>query len=365
MASQAGAPPQTANAQNGGGGTGERSPSGVAAAPPGGDFHWARQAAETLPPLAPMAFPIVRDRWERLVTTAMIPAPPERVWAALTDPEQVRMWLGRLHGPVDHPGEEVVLDFEDGEFFLVRPECAEPPETDSGDGGELRWIWRWLGIGQAASVTWRLDAGQDGGTAVTATEECMNPPADWQTWNGGGWPGILDQLASFLRTGTEWRWPWRRMGPYVQVELAASPFEAWDTLMNPAAIKFWLQRMSGDVRPGESLTLMMGDASGTVQMAVREVVDAGQKAPSFLPYVDFGLQRPAFGGEIGGRLWIEPAGMGRSLLQVFHYGWEALPPGPALLDERRILTSFWAGAARRAAQTFMRPEASGGPHSWT
>jgi len=318
-----------------------------------------------MPMLLPMAFPVARDRWERLVTTAMVQAPPERIWRALTDPEQVRMWLGRVHGSLEAVGEDTVLDFEDGEFFLVRPQSLDAPGADNGDSGELRWLWRWLGIGQAGSVTWRLDPDPDGGTVVTATEECMNPPADWQTWNGGGWPGILDQLASYLRTGTEWRWPWRRMGPYVQVELPASPFEAWDTLMNPAPIKFWLQRMAGDVRPGESVTLMMGDASGTVEMAVRDVVDAGQKAPSFLPYVDFGLSRPAFGGGIGGRLWIEPAGWGRSLLQVFHYGWESLPPSPALVEERKILTSFWAGAARRATQLFMRPGGAGGPHSWS
>jgi hypothetical protein len=193
----------------------------------------------------------------------------------------------------------------------------------------------------------------------------MNPPADWQTWNGGGWPGILDQLASYLRTGTEWRWPWRRMGPYVQVELAASPFEAWDTLMSPPALKFWLQRMAGDFAADQSVTVLMGDASGTVELAVRQVVDAGQQAPSFLPYVEFSLSRGAWGGELGGRLWIEPAGLGRSLLQVFHYGWESLRPDRALLEERKVLTSFWAGAARRATLLFARSGMPGGPHSWS
>jgi uncharacterized protein YndB with AHSA1/START domain len=321
--------------------------------------------ADALPILAPTAFPIVRDRWERLVTTSTIPATPERIWRALVDPDELRMWLARCHGSLEQVGADVVLDFEDGEFVLVRPQSLTAPEHDE-DGGELKWLWRWLGIGQPASVTWQLQPSGDGGTAVTATEEVMNPPADWQTWNGGGWPGILEQLGSYLRTGTEWRWPWRRMGPYVQVELASPPFEAWDTLMSAPAIKFWLQRMAGDVVAGGSVTLMMGDASGTVEMAVREVVDAGQKPPSFLPHVDFSLRRGAWGGEVGGRLWIEPAGWGRSLLQVFHYGWETLLPGPALLEERKVLTSFWAGAGRRATQLFLRPGVPpGGPHSWT
>jgi uncharacterized protein YndB with AHSA1/START domain len=350
MAGQTAGGPQTASAHANG-------DPGVEHGPPGG------VAAATLPPLAPMSFPIVRDRWERLVTTATIPAPPERIWRALTRPDELRMWLARCHGAVDRVAAECVLDFEDGEFFLVSTQSVDEPQD--GEHGELRWVWRWLGIGQPASVTWRLDPDPAGGATVTATEECINPPADWQTWNGGGWPGILDQLALYLRTGTEWRWPWRRMGPYVQTELPASPFEAWDTIMNPAPIKFWLQRMDGDIRPGESVTVMMGDASGTVELVVRAVVDPGEEPPSFLPYVNFGLRRPAWGGELGGRLWIEPAGWGRSLLQVFHFGWESLPPGPAIVEERKVLTTFWVGAARRAAQLFMRPGNHGGPHSWS
>jgi uncharacterized protein YndB with AHSA1/START domain len=327
-----------------------------------GAAPWAYEAARAFPAVAPAAMPVVRDRWERLVTTARIEAPPERVWEALIQPDELRMWLARCHGSLERIGADTTLDFEDGEFFLVRTQSLSAP---SERGAELRWLWRWLGIGQPARVTLRLDPDPDGGTAVTAIEEAMNPPADWQTWNGGGWPGILDQLASYLRTGTEWRWPWRRMGPYVQVELASPPFEAWDALMGPSPLQFWLQRMAGDLAPGGSLTLMMGDASGTVQMEVREVVDAGQEPPSFLPRVAFALQRGAWGGSLGGRLWIEPAGLGRSLLQVFHHGWDALPPGPSLLEERKVLTSFWAGAAQRATQLFVRPGAVGGPHSWS
>jgi uncharacterized protein YndB with AHSA1/START domain len=338
-------------------------PPGPVATSPNGDLPWAHQAGERLPVLMSGAFPIVRDRWERLVTTVTIEAPAERIWHALLDPDEMAMWFCRCHGALEHVDADTTLDFEDGEFFLVRTQSLTAPGGD-GNGGELRWLWRWLGIGQPASVTWRLDPKQDGSTAVTATEEVMNPPADWQTWNGGGWPGILDQLVCYLRTGTEWRWPWRRMGPYVQIELASAPFEAWDTLMSPPAVKFWLQRMAGDLAPGGALMLLMGDASGTVQMSVREVVDGGQKPPSFLPYLEFSLGRGAWGGDVGGRLWIEPAGWGRSLLQVFHYGWESLPPGPGLLEERKILTSFWAGAARRATQLFTRPGMPGGPHSW-
>ena len=361
-------PATTANAADhrdataNGGGAPRGSPATLASAPEGA-FPWAREANAALPVLhAPGAWPVVRDRWERLVTTVMVPAPPERVWRALVDPDALRMWLAACHGSLEATGGEAMLDFEDGEFFLVRTRSIEPPHD--GSRGELCWLWRWLGIGQATSVTWRLDPTPDGGTRVTATEEAMNPPADWQTWNGGGWPGILDQLAAHLRTGTEWRWPWRRMGPYAQVELAAPPFQAWDRLMGPEAVKFWLGRMSGMFTAGDTVKLLMGDASGTVDLVVSDIVDAGQQPPSFLPHMDFELRRPAWGNAVGGRLWIEPAGWGRSLLQVFHYGWEDLPAA-LQLSERRILTAFWAGAVRRATQVFMTAEMPGGPHAWS
>jgi len=333
---------------------------GPAPAPEG----WAQGPGRQLPILhVPSAQTLVRDRWERLVTAVTIPAEPQRVWEALTDPDALALWLAVCRGSLLEVDRDCTLDFEDGEFFVVRVQEATAP-ADGGPGA-LRWTWRWLGIGQAMSVSWRLEPGPDGGTVVTATEDAANPPADWQTWNGGGWPGILDQLAAYLRTGMEWRWPWRRMGPYVQVELAAPPFQAWDQLMSPAAVKFWLQRMSGSVAAGDTVTILMGDASGMVDMAVSNVVDAGQSPPSFLPHVEFALRRKAWGNDVGGRLWIEPAGWGRSLLQVFHYGWEGLPAG-LQLSERKILTSFWAGAMRRAAGLFLMPQqAPGGPHSWS
>jgi hypothetical protein len=178
-----------------------------------------------------------------------------------------------------------------------------------------------------------------------------------------GWPGILEQLASYLRTGTPWRWPWRRMGPYVQVEIAASPFEAWEVLTSSGAVKYWLQRSAGSLSPGDPMTVVMGDASGIVVLTVTRSVEAAQEFPSYLPYLEFELRRPAWERPLGGRLWIEPAGLGRSLLQVFHHNWEGLQ----LLDplpERGILTSFWVAATRRAQSLFVAP-AAGGPHGWS
>lgn len=317
----------------------------------------------------PGAWPVVRDKWERLVTTVQAPAPIDEVWAALVDPAAVRLWLARCTGSLQEVGRETLLDFEDGEFFLCRTSHAGPADDpDAPEGSRaLRYVWRWLGIGQATTVTWRLDPAGPG-TLVTVTEEAVNPPADWQTWNGGGWPGILNQLVAYLRTHTEWRWPWRRMGPYVQIELPLSPFEAWNALLSPPALQYWLQRRYGAFAPGETMTLVMGDASGSVDLSVRALADPGQEFPSFLPHADFALRREVWGCEVDGRLWIEPAGLGRSLFQVFHSGWENLPPA-LQLPERRLVTDFWTGALVRAAQMLTpRPAAAaagGNGHGWS
>lgn len=322
----------------------------------GGDGGLLSKNVEAFPALhMPGARTLARDRWERLVSSIMVPYPPSHVWEALVTPERVAGWFAICRGSLSAVGSETMLDFEDGEFFLVRTTSAVPAQ-------ELSYLTRWLGIGQATSVTWTLRE-VAGGTEITVIEEAKNPPWDWQTWNGGGWPGILDQLAAHLRTGATWRWPWRRMGPYAQIELPLSIYTAWDELFSPTALKYWLLAMNGSLQPQARLPILMGDASGLVEMTVDEVVQPGERPPSFLPYVTYRLQRPTWGAPISGRLWLEPAGWGNCLLQAFHYNWEALP-GQLQLSERKLLTGFWADALKRALQFVLMPKGPTAPHNW-
>src|SRR3712207_2229958 len=221
--------------------------------------------AAAFPPLGGSAFPLVQDRWERLVSMAITPAPADRVWTALTDPEHVRHWLAVCHGQWAMRDAESTLDFEDGEFFYCRTSrCSAPTAARAGT---LIYLWRWVGIGPASRVTWTVTPSPQG-TMITVVEEATNPPSDWRSWNGMGWPGILDQLATYLRTGANTRWPWRRMGPYLQIPLPAMPFQAWEALTSPGAVKHWLQRSAGSLAVDDEMTLVMGDASGTVRLRV-------------------------------------------------------------------------------------------------
>jgi uncharacterized protein YndB with AHSA1/START domain len=284
---------------------------------------------------------VARDRWERLVSATEITASAEEVWDALVSPERIAFWFGVCHGDLARTGKDTVLDFEDGEFVLVRPLHKHKPR-------QLQYLARWLGIGQATVVTWTLE--QTGSNLLlTVIEEAKNPPWHWQMWAGSAWPSLLDRLAAHIRTGQQWRRPWRHMGPYVQIELPVSMCEAWDTLFGVSNLKYWLLSTQGTIEAGAKLPIRMGDASGMVEMSVDEVAQPGQILPSLLPYVVYRLKRSAWEAYLHGRLWIEPSGWGKSLLQVFHYNWESLPKA-LQLTERRILTAFWADAAKRALQ---------------
>jgi uncharacterized protein YndB with AHSA1/START domain len=323
---------------------------------PGLEHFDAREGGRELPTLHRMgAMTVQRDRWERLESVIDVPYPRSTVWRALTDPERLAKWFAISVGSLLKTDRDMVLDFEDGEYFLIRPVEVEAPK-------KLRYYTRWLGIGQVTCVSWQLqDSGV--GTRISVVEEATNPPWDWQTWNGGGWPAILEQLNAHLRTGMSWRWPWRRMGPYVQVELQTMVYPAWDQLFSANCLKYWLIARSGEIAAGNKLPIMMGDASGTLEMTIDQVVGPGQEPPSFLPYINYRLERPAWGCKIAGRLWLEPAGWGKCLLQAFHYNWEALP-GDLQKSERRILTGYWAETARRAQQVFQFASRAAAPHNW-
>lgn len=319
--------------------------------------------AAQFPPLHEVAaHSVAQERWERLVSEVTLPFPASAVWEALVDPSRVRQWLAVCRGSWARPGEESMLDFEDGEFFYCWVNAADPPGDERA--GRLHYLWRWVGIGPVTSVTWNVTPSAPCTTTVTVTEESTNPPSDWRSWNGMGWPGILEQLASHLRTATSWRWPWRRMGPYVQGEIGAPPFEAWATLTSVAALQHWLSRTAGSLAVGDPMRVTMGDASGSVVLEAHKVVEAGQEFPAFLPYVEFALRRPSWDDALGGRLWIEPAGLGRSLLQVFHHNWEGVRISNPL-EERRILTEFWISAFRRGQALFRSTKNQRGPHGWS
>ena len=79
-------------------------------------------------------------------------------------------------------------------------------------------------------------------------------------------------------------------------------------------------------------------------------------------------------GPLQGYLWLEPASLGTSILQVFMSGWEKYGPLNRAPVDRKLFTDFWIGAFRRLGGLVAPPDSAGpppsdgagpGPHGWS
>lgn len=323
---------------------------------------------KSFPPAKVSAQPVSQDRSERIVSTAILNQPLSEVWNGLISYEIVAQWFGvvdKQWATVDH---ESILDFEDGEFFLCHTDLCEAP---SDGNAKLEYRWRWNGVGPAATVTWVLSEVEDA-TSVSVTEVLENGPSDWRSWNGMGWPGIIDQLGDHLSTGRNTRWTWRRMGPFVQFPMPAPSFLVWPRLVAEESLPFWMGRTQGSFTAEDTMKFMIGDASGTSELTVTEVVEPNQKFPSFQPSLSFLLRREGSPGPLAGYLWLEPGGLHTSIAQVFMSGWECYGPLENAPIDRHLLTSFWIGAFQRLSSLVVPPgmpsqrdDGMPGPHGWS
>lgn len=326
---------------------------------------------DDFPPISMSAHPVAHERREEIVTSGLIRQPPSVVWDALVSPADVGQWLGSVGDSWAKQGASAVLDFEDGEFFWCRFETATPPTVDGA--GRLAYRWRWNGVGLAAEVDWQLFAAEDS-TMVTVTETLVNGPSDWRSWNGMGWPGIIDQLAQYLEMRVCTRWPWRRMGPYVQYLIPCPTFTLWPMLVSNDTLPFWMGRMSGSLEPDDPMAFMIGDASGVATLEVTRRMEPNQSFPSYQPSLAFDIRREGSPGPLQGYLWLEPASLGTSILQVFMSGWEKYGPLNRAPVDRKLFTDFWIGAFRRLGGLVAPPDSAGpppsdgagpGPHGWS
>jgi uncharacterized protein YndB with AHSA1/START domain len=127
-------------------------------------------------------------------------APPEKVFAAWTDPEKVKRWMG--------PGEVKVL----------RAEC------DARAGGRYRWLmqtpsgeehdvsgvyrevvpneklvftWAWKSTPERESLVTLTFKNDGGGTMMTLTHDQFFDEAARDS-HQGGWNGAMDKLEKYL-----------------------------------------------------------------------------------------------------------------------------------------------------------------------
>jgi uncharacterized protein YndB with AHSA1/START domain len=127
-----------------------------------------------------------------------IHAPRERVWAALTEPEQLLQWFPTKRAEVDlRPGGAVVLEWDHAEAEAV-VDVVEPP---------ARFVFRWRpqGLGRPfTTVSFTLESIDDGAsTRVRLVESGFASLPDQheyqsQSGNDEGWDQELGELREFL-----------------------------------------------------------------------------------------------------------------------------------------------------------------------
>jgi uncharacterized protein YndB with AHSA1/START domain len=134
-----------------------------------------------------------------LVFERRIAAPPERVWRALTEPEDLRAWLARAELEL-RPGAAIVLTFEnEDEESVMRGTIIAVEE-----GRVLEFSW---GEDDIESVV-RFEVARDGdGTRLTLTHTFER--VDDLSGFGAGWHHHLELLVAYA-SGSPAEWDWER-----------------------------------------------------------------------------------------------------------------------------------------------------------
>lgn len=122
-------------------------------------------------------------------------APPERVWRALSDPEELALWFGHSAELDLRPGGGGWFGWSGHGRFAVRVEEVDAPR---------RLAWRWardsdveLDESPSTLVEWELEEGSDGGTVLHLRESGFELGQDREQ-NVRGWRAELGDLADHL-----------------------------------------------------------------------------------------------------------------------------------------------------------------------
>ena len=130
---------------------------------------------------------------ERIIELSV---PRERVWRAITEPEELARWFPQKAEWELEPGREGVFTWDGYGGYRIRVEAVEAPTY---------LAWRWANeadtpLDQASDVTlveWWLDEREDGGTTLRMQESGFTLP-EHREGNAQGWDEELGELRELL-----------------------------------------------------------------------------------------------------------------------------------------------------------------------
>jgi len=127
--------------------------------------------------------------------TIELSAPPERVWRALTEPEELALWFPDQAEVDLRPGGNGSWAWDKHGKFAVKFEIVDPP---------LHLAWRWahdpkvpVDVGVTTRVEFTLSRRHDGGTTLRL-EETGFTTEEHHTQNVSGWDHELGELVGYL-----------------------------------------------------------------------------------------------------------------------------------------------------------------------
>jgi uncharacterized protein YndB with AHSA1/START domain len=256
-------------------------------------------------------------------------APPARAWQALTDAGELRRWFGVLRREPG-PAGGLRLEFGDGDFFALQVEQVEHPE--------LRWTWRFMGIGPVDQLEARVhDCGE--GSLVTVVDRRAGRSREEGVALGEGWSDFLSRLQRFLATGENARYAWRgEVEVWIELPVPA-PIARRELILSAAD---WLPLPPGAANLLSAEALLLSDGVEPSSFPLHEIRGDGPGS------VRFAVRLPHVEGQLSTR--IEITGDSESAtLALTQSGFPELGADEAV--KRRVRARFaeaWVQAARRA-----------------
>jgi uncharacterized protein YndB with AHSA1/START domain len=249
-----------------------------------------------------------------------IPVSQATAWQALSDPQMVAGWRGRLSGPL-LAGALTTLDLGDGDFSVLEVLSVEPP-------ARLAYIERFMGVGPAATLDWHLTPAPDGCILMVSDHAEQRTSAD-VLMARHTWLSVTERLSTFLRAGSI-----EPAGPAdfeISIELPGNLESVWTLLSQPAVLPFPL-----DGRPGDSLRLTLIEGAAPSDFTIEELnVNAGNHA------IVLALAHRTWLYSTTYHVNLRPRRQG-VLLTMRHLDWQAISVDRAFSrEQRRRFTEFW------------------------